>query len=492
MPQNAAAAAGTTGQLVTVTLLSGGRCIATCTERLREGDSVADLCARAAVAQCATAEAAGAAGGWVRCPTLGMQAAALTADFGAAHFRFVLSAPAHDGAPEPSSVRLPLRCASPGTPPLACAAAAALILVVAAAAVARGPHQCAMWHRPARPAPAPVCPPPPVPTPRPPPAPGFPARCPPLPQAALSAQEEEEAFTTLRQAAARTNATKFSDGVRVAAAVHEYEAIYARRIGPVRGRAARVLELGLGCEPGAAGRSFEFWRQWLRPLEMWTTDWAHLRQECLRWWDETVEVANFRRGGAEHAEFYTARMHHASAIWGDQGNATWLRQLAARLAPIDVVIDDGSHSGAHQILSFETLFPALRPGGIYVVEDLEANFLPLHSPMELVGRNSTFPDYVARIQYDLHVPFYRGRKAVWRNGHEQNPLSDLVDSVHCARYICIIQRRADNGFLHKLLDRRRGRSYMDDFGSSTFKMKTWPCRAACAESTTGPDLCRCH
>ena len=36
----------------------------------------------------------------------------------------------------------------------------------------------------------------------------------------------------------------------------------------------------------------------------------------------------------------------------------------------DIIIDDGSHASYHQQLSFKTLFPTLKSGGIYSIEDL--------------------------------------------------------------------------------------------------------------------------
>lgn len=37
--------------------------------------------------------------------------------------------------------------------------------------------------------------------------------------------------------------------------------------------------------------------------------------------------------------------------------------------PIDIVIDDASHLYGPTKRSFETLFPELRPGGLYIIED---------------------------------------------------------------------------------------------------------------------------
>merc|ERR1712029_878213 len=40
----------------------------------------------------------------------------------------------------------------------------------------------------------------------------------------------------------------------------------------------------------------------------------------------------------------------------------------------DIIIDDGSHVPNHQLVSFETLWPSIKPGGMYIVEDIETNW----------------------------------------------------------------------------------------------------------------------
>jgi cephalosporin hydroxylase len=51
--------------------------------------------------------------------------------------------------------------------------------------------------------------------------------------------------------------------------------------------------------------------------------------------------------------------------------ATVARQVEAALGddPIDLVLDDASHRYGPTVASFEVLFPRLRPGGLYVIED---------------------------------------------------------------------------------------------------------------------------
>ena len=56
----------------------------------------------------------------------------------------------------------------------------------------------------------------------------------------------------------------------------------------------------------------------------------------------------------------------------DQGDAATLRRIVADEfggEPLDLVIDDASHLLDPTRSSFNVLFPLLRPGGVYVIED---------------------------------------------------------------------------------------------------------------------------
>jgi hypothetical protein len=60
----------------------------------------------------------------------------------------------------------------------------------------------------------------------------------------------------------------------------------------------------------------------------------------------------------------------------DQSSEADLGALCAREAPFDIVIDDGSHFNAHQILTFQQVWTSLKDGGVYVVEDVQTSFWP--------------------------------------------------------------------------------------------------------------------
>jgi hypothetical protein len=58
---------------------------------------------------------------------------------------------------------------------------------------------------------------------------------------------------------------------------------------------------------------------------------------------------------------------------GSQDDPGFLHGVAVEFPPT-IIIDDGAHVAHMMITSFETLFPALLPGGIYIFEDLSLHF----------------------------------------------------------------------------------------------------------------------
>ena len=60
-----------------------------------------------------------------------------------------------------------------------------------------------------------------------------------------------------------------------------------------------------------------------------------------------------------------------SFVRGDGGEEEDFKRLSAALPHFDIIIDDASHASLHQQLALKTLFPRLREGGTYVIEDLQ-------------------------------------------------------------------------------------------------------------------------
>lgn len=59
---------------------------------------------------------------------------------------------------------------------------------------------------------------------------------------------------------------------------------------------------------------------------------------------------------------------------GSQIDKKVLNKIIKRVKGFDIIIDDGSHFGTHQVKTFEIMFPRLNKGGVYIVEDLYGSF----------------------------------------------------------------------------------------------------------------------
>jgi Methyltransferase domain len=130
------------------------------------------------------------------------------------------------------------------------------------------------------------------------------------------------------------------------ALVWQYASFWAER--PAF-HARRVFELGVW-----KGGSVAFWAEALKPERL---------------------VAVDRLPGSESPAFDDYLSAHASRLevkWGvDQEDREQVRAIAEAEfpEPLDLVIDDASHLYGPTRASFESLFPRLRPGGLYMVED---------------------------------------------------------------------------------------------------------------------------
>ncbi|MDQ6472091.1 class I SAM-dependent methyltransferase [Flavobacterium sp. LHD-80] len=59
---------------------------------------------------------------------------------------------------------------------------------------------------------------------------------------------------------------------------------------------------------------------------------------------------------------------------GSQVDEKVLGAICEQVGEFDLIIDDGSHINEHVIKSFEFLFPKLKKGGIYVIEDTQTSY----------------------------------------------------------------------------------------------------------------------
>ncbi|MBJ7338777.1 MAG: class I SAM-dependent methyltransferase [Mycolicibacterium sp.] len=126
-----------------------------------------------------------------------------------------------------------------------------------------------------------------------------------------------------------------------------YLPIYESALTPFRSRPIRMLEIGV-----FHGGSLQMWRRYLHPDSVIVG--IDIDPATARF-DDPARGIHVRVGGQQDVDF--------------------LRRVVDELGPFDVILDDGSHLASHIIDTFRYLFPnALADGGLYLVEDLHANY----------------------------------------------------------------------------------------------------------------------
>jgi len=99
-------------------------------------------------------------------------------------------------------------------------------------------------------------------------------------------------------------------------------------------------------------------------------------EQCGRTWQAEVEEKENRS---------------IAIMFGDQENVDVLRNLTSRYGPFDIIVDDGGHTMKQQIASFRTLFPAMKPGGLYFLEDLGTSFSGRYGQSAAAHRTGELP-----------------------------------------------------------------------------------------------------
>jgi len=118
---------------------------------------------------------------------------------------------------------------------------------------------------------------------------------------------------------------------------------------------------------------------------------------------------------------------------GDQKDHEFLNSVIAEIGQPNIIIDDGGHKMSQQTITFETLFRALKSGGIYVIEDLHTSYVDTFKDMPI-----TTVQYLVGMIDDLNLHGKRGK--VKRD--ILNYFESSIESLCFFNSICFIKKRA--------------------------------------------------
>jgi hypothetical protein len=168
-----------------------------------------------------------------------------------------------------------------------------------------------------------------------------------------------------------------------------YLPIYERHFGPFRQRPIRILEIGV-----FHGGSLQIWKKYFGPDAAIVG--VDLNPSCAEFAEEGIDI-------------------HI----GDQSDPVFWNKIVEEYVDFDIVIDDGSHMAGHQIAAFSSLWPHVRDGGVYFVEDCHTAYLPAYGGG--VGTGKSFVDFARQKVDDMH--------ALWLNGSPQLPATRYTREI---------------------------------------------------------------
>jgi len=160
---------------------------------------------------------------------------------------------------------------------------------------------------------------------------------------------------------------------------HHYFDVYERFLSPLRAKPVTLLEIGMW-----RGGSLRMWRDYFgSAARIYGMD---VDPGCVAYAPDGVRV-----------------------FIGDQADRGFLRSVKEELGEIDVVIDDGGHTMAQQITTFEELYPVTKQ--LFLVEDTHTSFWPRYLDMGPV----TFVDF-AKGKVDALYEWHRDPESFKRHG----------------------------------------------------------------------------
>lgn len=199
---------------------------------------------------------------------------------------------------------------------------------------------------------------------------------------------------------------------------HNYAVKYDKILSPYREAFESILEIGV-----AQGQSIRMWTDYFTKATIHGADISKASENCVDY--------------SDRIKFHLL----------DQRDRAQLKNLE-QFSPFDLIIDDGNHFWMEQILTFETLFPYVKSGGIYIVEDTTTSYWNEYK------NNPISPvDYFKGLVDDVHLKGRRGSvpkdrpkefgdwEKGWHRREDCHTSLPLFDSIQFMNGFIVIYKR---------------------------------------------------
>ena len=176
---------------------------------------------------------------------------------------------------------------------------------------------------------------------------------------------------------------------------------YEKILDPIKDKITSFLEIGVH-----KGDSLRMWREYFQNIQIIGVD---INPNC-KFEEPNIKVEI-----------------------GDASSTIFTQKLINKYGPFDVVIDDGSHRTSHMVQSFNLLFPYVKSGGYYIIEDLgtqtdSPDILKLGNFQDM--KNFTFFDFTKEILLDFN-----------KYPEVNSFYSEKIEQIIFEKWICFIKKK---------------------------------------------------
>lgn len=201
---------------------------------------------------------------------------------------------------------------------------------------------------------------------------------------------------------------------------HFYTQHYQKHFTPFRYKKINLLEIGVGGyeNPLSGGES----------LRMWKTFFPFAKIFSLDLYDKSF-----------------LQEKRIKIFKGSQVDLDFLEDVCNQAGLFDLIIDDGSHINEHVIKSFEFLFPKLKKGGIYVIEDTQTSYWEEYggSSNDLNKEGTIYCYFKSLIDSLNHVEFIRDK-------YKKNYYDSHIVEMHFYHNMIFIYKGDNNELSNKV------------------------------------------
>lgn len=221
---------------------------------------------------------------------------------------------------------------------------------------------------------------------------------------------------------------------------HTYQQMYGMYLLPYaelhhrKSKPMKFFEIGLGCFRGDRGPAAT---HQFTGLTIW--------KEIFDLSKDEIWMADFDAECVDNIRAKTDYLNGIRVVTGDQGDETTLKRWADETGgDFDIVIDDGAHLNSRLYASFVHLWPHVKPGGLYFIEDLH---VVRNAPGRRFGDDTNGKFIMADVIQDwidqLMVP---RKRSMYDHvlGRKKHRLPSDVKWITCQLEACVIAKYEEN------------------------------------------------